>query len=53
VECVVGLNGFQLWVYIVALADGVRLRLALDDWNKLDLDVGRRVPVRVGEKRDV
>ena len=31
----------------VELADGLRLRLAVDDWEKLRLDVGRRIPVRL------
>jgi hypothetical protein len=28
------------------------MRLALDDWHKLGLDIGRRVPVRVAERAD-
>ena len=52
-NAVIGLNGLEVWAYVVELADGLRLRLAVDDWEKLRLDVGRRIPVRLPGKADV
>ena len=52
-NAVSGLNGLEVWAYVVELADGLRLRLAVDDWEKLRLDVGRRIPVRLPGKADV
>jgi hypothetical protein len=50
---IVGLNGFEVWGFVVEQADGVQVRLALDDWLKLNLGEGQRVPVRLPERRDV
>ncbi len=49
----IGLNGFEVWAYVVELDDGLRMRLALDDWQKLGLSPGQRVPVRMPGKDDV
>ena len=49
----VGVNGSEVWAYVVQTDDGFRMRFALDDWQKLSLDVSRRVPVRLSEKGDV
>jgi hypothetical protein len=50
---VVGVNGSEVWAYVVQTDEGLRLRFALDDWQKLNLDVGRRIPIRLPEKTDV
>jgi len=52
-ECAVALNGLEVWAYVVELTEGLRMRLALDDWHKLNLDIGCRVPVRLAERADV
>lgn len=49
----IGLNGYEVWALVVETADGLRVRLSLDDWQWLGLDVGRRVPVRLPGKSDV
>lgn len=50
---VVGVNGFEVWAYVVETAEGLRVRFSLDDWQELDLGVGRRIPVRLPGKADV
>ena len=49
---VIGMNGFEVWAYVVETAEGLRVRFSLDDWQKMDLGVGRRVPVRLPWKAD-
>ena len=49
----VALNGVELWAYVVELADGVRVRFALDDWQRMNLGTGQRVPLRVPGESDV
>lgn len=49
----VGLNGFELWAYVVELDDGLRLRVSLDERQKLNLAPGQRIPVRLPGKADV
>jgi hypothetical protein len=48
----VALNGAEVWAYVMELAEGLRVRFALDNWQRLNLDVGRRVPIRLPEKAD-
>ena len=43
----VEVNGVGAWAYVVKLAGGLRVRLALDDCQRMDLGTGQRVPVRV------
>jgi hypothetical protein len=52
-ESVIGMNGYQVWAYVVELADGARIRVSLDEWQKMNLGVGQRILVRVGEEADV
>ncbi len=49
----VALNGTELWCYVVELDDGLRVRFALDDWHRMNLGTGQRVPVRLPGKADV
>ena len=49
----VAVNGSEAWGYVVELDDGLRVRFALDDWQRMNLDTGRRVPVRLLGKDDV
>ena len=44
-SCQVGLNGSEVWAFVVETADGLRMRLDLTDWERTGLGVGRRVPV--------
>ena len=41
------LNGAEVWGYVVELGDGLRVRFDINDWQRLGLGTGRRVPVRV------
>ena len=40
------LNGFQVWVFVVELDDGLRIRLSLDDWERCQLHRGQRIPLQ-------
>lgn len=48
----VGLNGFEVWAYVVELDGGLRMRLDLNDWERVGLCRGQRVPVRREGRRD-
>ncbi len=49
----VAVNGAEVWVYVVKLYDGLRVRFDIDDWQRLNLGHGHRIPVRVPGKADV
>jgi hypothetical protein len=49
----VALNGAEVWAFVVEADEGLRVRLNLDDWQRLNLGRGQRVPVRVAGKDDV
>jgi hypothetical protein len=49
---VIGLNGAEVGAYVVELDGGLRLRLALDDWERLRLYRGQRIPVRLPGRAD-
>lgn len=40
------LNGAEVWAFVVEDAGGFRIRLSLDDWQRLNLALGQRLPVR-------
>jgi hypothetical protein len=42
----IGLNGADVWAYVVELSGGLRMRLSIDDWERLNLFRGQRIPVR-------
>ena len=47
----IDVNGVGAWAYVIELADGLRVRLALDDCQRMDLGPGQRVPVwRLGRE---
>ena len=43
----VALNGLEVWAYVVELDDGYRMRLDLNDWERIRLYQGQRVSVRL------
>ncbi|MBP3958320.1 hypothetical protein J8F10_23985 [Gemmata sp. G18] len=47
------LNGSEMWAYVVATDEGLRLRLGIDDWQRLNLVPGSRVPMRESGKNEV
>ena len=49
----VALNGAEAWAYVVELAAGLRMRFDLSDWQRMNLELGQRVPVRVPGRADV
>jgi hypothetical protein len=49
----VAVNGTELWAYVVETEDGLRVRFDIDDWQRLAMDVGRRIPVRLPGQDDV
>jgi hypothetical protein len=49
----VALNGANVWAYVVETDDGLRVRFDIDDWQRLNLDIGRRIPVGLPGRDDV
>ena len=47
------LNGTGPWAYVVETDEGVRVRFDTDDWQRLNLGSGQRVPVRLLGRDDV
>ena len=43
---VIKLNGVEVGAFVVELVGGLRLRIGLDDWERLGLFRGQVVPVR-------
>lgn len=43
----VEVNGVGAWAYVVELTDGLRVRLALDDCQRMGLGPGMRIPVHL------
>ena len=52
-SALVEVNGVGAWVSVVELADGLRVRLALDDCQRMDMGTGQRVPVRLAGQPEV
>ena len=48
----IALNGFEVWAYVVELEGGLRMRLDLNDWERVGLCRGQRIPVRRSGCRD-
>ena len=48
----VALNGSEVWAYVVELDGGLRMRFDIDDWQRLNLGVGQRLPVRLPGRDD-
>jgi hypothetical protein len=48
----IALNGYQTWAYVVELDCGLRMRLDLTDWERMNLDRGQRIPVCRAGRRD-
>jgi hypothetical protein len=51
-ESVIGINGFEVWAYVAEMDEGARIRVSLDEWQKLNLGIGQRIPVRLPGKAD-
>ncbi len=49
----VALNGSDVWAGVVETSGGLRIQLQIDDWQRLRLGQGQRVPVCVSGKDDV
>jgi hypothetical protein len=43
----VTLNGISIWAYVIEQPDGLRIRFSLDDWERVFLQPGQRVPIRL------
>lgn len=50
---IVEVNRFVLWGDTVELDSGLRMRLSFDEWQKLKLQRGQRIPVRLPHRADV
>jgi hypothetical protein len=48
----IGVNGAEVWAYVVELQGGLRVRLLIDDWERLGLFRGQRIQIRLPEKAD-
>lgn len=47
------MNGSEVWAFVVETDEGLRVRFALDDWQRFNLSSGQRIPVRLPGKDDV
>ncbi len=47
------LNWAEVWAYVVEQDEGLRMRFAIDDWQRLNLVPGQRLPVRLPGRADV
>ena len=50
--CQIAVNGRETWGYVVELAEGLRIQLSIDDWERMGLVEGQRIPVRLPNKPD-
>ena len=48
----VGLNGVEVWAFVVQHDGGLRVRLSADDWERMSLSRGQRVVVRLPGETD-
>lgn len=49
----VALNGTEVWVYAVETDEGLRMQFDIEDWQRLNLGRGQRIPIRLPGKDDV
>jgi hypothetical protein len=48
----IALNGAEVWAHVVETDDGLRVRFDIDDWQRMNLGQGQRLPVRLPGKDD-
>jgi hypothetical protein len=46
------LNGSVIWGFAIEMGRGLRLRLSMDDWERLGLNPGQRIRVRLPNRFD-
>src|SRR5262245_34654004 len=46
------MNGADVWTYVVETDDELLMRFDIDDWQRLNLGRGQRIPVRLPGKDD-
>jgi hypothetical protein len=46
------LSGFTVWGLVVEVGRGVRMRLSVDDWERLSLNRGQRIRVKIPNRFD-
>jgi hypothetical protein len=46
-------NGVEAWGYATELTSGLRVRFTLDDWQRMNIGPGQRVPVQRPGREDV
>jgi hypothetical protein len=44
------LNGADVWAYVVETDEGLRVRFDIDDWQRMNLVNGQRLPIRLPGK---
>jgi hypothetical protein len=49
----VALNGSEMWAYVVEHDNGLRMQVMIDDWENVNLDTGRRIPIRLPGRDDI
>ncbi len=49
----VAMNGAVMWAFVVKTDDGMRMQFLIDDWQRLNVGHGQRLPVRIPGKDDV
>ncbi len=46
------LNGSVVWGFAVEVGRGLRIRLSVEDWERLSINPGQRIPVRIPNRFD-
>lgn len=47
------LGGAEVWAFVVETDDGLRVRFDIDDWQRMNLGQGQRIPVRATGRDEV
>jgi hypothetical protein len=48
----IGVNGHEVWTYVVELVDGLRIKFDVTDWERLGLYQGMRISLRRQDGRE-
>jgi hypothetical protein len=46
----VALNEAEVWAFVAETDEGLRVRFDIDDWQRMNLGPGQRIPVRLPGK---
>ena len=49
----IALDGRKLWGYVVETGEAMHIQLSIDDWERMGLVEGQRIPVRLPDRADL